>query len=564
MATTKETKTKIFKHVSVSQMKTAKTCLRLWLLEKYFKMPGDSSYGALYGGQLHKCIERMLQGEKDIYPKPVKGIPQEDHERIIEQVEIYRDFIKDDKRPFLVEHHIQGLPVLENLPLEGFIDQLYETEVRDHKSGLPDYMILRPEDLADDLQLLCYAYALQKMRLAKGLDLLDKVTLTHTQFPRKGKLLFKYTTVDVDQDQILKGWDLAVELSSLMWEHWHKGYTPETILECPSRFDENDQNACRLFGKQCKAFDICRGLKNPRKIIDLFCVTKEDVLVSEADLKEKQNMTAANRMDMVAKMKALRAGKASASDEEKKPKKTVAKKPKIVDVPELPWIVDSCKACKGTGVNSKEAPCRICLNAAEEGYEIGDPEEGAIVFRLEGDEAWSRYVIPSETEEEMVEPPEEEYFEAEEEPETEAEEEEEAEEVEEEEDEIEKFQPKKRKFNIEKPAKSPGRPSGPRLLIDVIPYTSPQFLSLEAEFYAWANKLVQTVKIGKDRRHYENYFEAPTWERRDAVAANIVSFVEWLDNKLYMASSGNPDMDVALSALKGSGKLRECFQGHRA
>lgn len=552
MATTKETETKerVFKHVSVSQMKTAKTCLRLWLLEKYFKMPGDSSYGTLYGGQLHRCIERMLLGEKDIYPKPIRGIPQEDHERIVEQVEIYKDFIKDDKRPFLVEHHIQGLPVLENLPFKGYIDQLYETEVRDHKSGLLDYMIHKPEDLADDLQLLCYAYALQKMRDVP----LDKVTLTHTQFPRKGKLLFKYTTVDVDQDQIQQGWDLAVELSSLMWEHWHKRYTPETIRECPSRFNENDPDACRLFGKQCKAYDLCRGLKNPRKFIDLFCVTKEDVLVSESDLKENQQMTATNRMDMVAKMKALRAGKGAAETEEA-PKKKIAKKPKVVDVPELPWTVDNCKACKGTGVNTKGQPCRICLNASGNAYEIGDPEEGAVVFRADGDEAWSRYVIPSETEDEIMEEPEEEYFQAEEEEEPEVEEEEE------EEPEAEEEAPKKKKLAIEKPAKTPGRPSGPRLLIDVIPYTSPQFTSLEAEFYSWANQLVQTVKIGKERRHYENYFDAPTWERRDAVAANILSFIDWLGNKLYIASTGNPDLEVALSALKGSGKLRECYQG---
>lgn len=180
-----------------------------------------------------------------------------------------------------------------------------------------------------------------------------------------------------------------------------------------------------------------------------------------------------------------------------------------------PWAVENCPACKGCGLNSKGAPCKVCVSKSPKGAPKPDVyaivvEDGFYIVLPTGEAAPAPAAAapvkrgpgrPRKTAEPEPEPPD----------------------------------------DVEKP--SPGRPKGmPLLLINCTLESGDDVIDLNEVFEFVGQQIAQHE--GKN-----TFYEVDTWHRRELFALVAEKIADKYRNKWVRCCTANPDKVALVDAL---------------
>ena len=230
--------------VSPSQAKTYKECQRKWGIEKVLRWPKleKNKTATVFGSVLHEVAERWLLADErgldpatgqpvELYPKgwtktynkwtgdldgeistkeagivqvlverAIEGrvLVRREHRQIEKKVERVLSAAADLPCPLLCEGELDCVCDGGRVPspvakLLGFVDVAImdpvQPEIQDHKTSGSRRYLLNQEKLANDLQILTYAYeVLCELEDESGVP--DNVVLRHNQFVRDPKDLY--------------------------------------------------------------------------------------------------------------------------------------------------------------------------------------------------------------------------------------------------------------------------------------------------------------------------------------------------------------------------------------
>jgi len=176
-------------HVSASQAKTARLCLRKWYYEKIEKRPTPTTTALRIGREHSEQVEQYLKGERaaedcmELVQIGMSLLPAPGYEfmEVEKEIRMPADFLLD----------YAGVPFVEDFrygTFVGYIDLLItdpaEPEILDHKTRSDPKWALSDEGLLADYQMNLYAAWGQTERP----DLFDdKVVIGHINYLKNGK-----------------------------------------------------------------------------------------------------------------------------------------------------------------------------------------------------------------------------------------------------------------------------------------------------------------------------------------------------------------------------------------
>lgn len=369
--------------IGPSALEDHQLCARKWFFKKRLKLPEIEREATAVGSVVHALLKRwlsadehgMLGGEPlDLYAegwdvtedkqgndvklnsadadlvrrlvdKAIKeGVVERLPNRIIEA---------NMKRPFNAGTREEPLDVM----LVGRIDVQLPEAIHDHKTTKNTRYILSKKKMPNDLALNFYAGEVLFDRLSRQEPLPKTITLRHNNFVKDRKdPRIRVNEVEVSPDHVQEQWstNIVPEIQKVSKTAQAKKWN-----EIPDPAEGTD--ACNAFGG-CPFISICTGRES--------CEQYTSRINSLNEGEPEQTKGAQEPMSTEAFKKRLEAAKAgttpppAAAPPAEAPTAAPAAQPEATPTPantqKAPWATADCKACAGTGINSKGNPCRIC------------------------------------------------------------------------------------------------------------------------------------------------------------------------------------------------------------
>lgn len=402
--------------LSASQLKTAKLCRRKRYLERVMNLPQVNRGHQVFGTLLHAVLERYLEADLtgrssdgksvELYPEGwdclVKlGTGKEavlcDIDPNLNEIVLYAVELNDHERMLVktlvamaieegVVERRPGGKVEEffEIPLStepesrliGFIDYGDKVSVDDHKTSRSRRYLLSSNKLTEDLQMMIYAASKLMQLRDRGEPVPEYIELAHNGFIKGSENEdpgVRKTRAKVTPDQIIAFWNK--EVMPLVRQ----------VLEdakCKDPFDlpDPEAGACSAYGG-CPFLNICSKQESANQY------QKRVERLNENTYKKLTQGQTMNLQDFLSK----RLSKpASPSPEQTAPvEEAAAPAPAPTSPPPAPpadngvapWAITTCRACSGTGINTKGQMCRICTlknRAIAERYRLEPTSDGAI------------------------------------------------------------------------------------------------------------------------------------------------------------------------------------------
>ena len=403
--------------------------------------------------------------------------------------------------------------------------------------------------LYKNTQMRTYAYSLIHEAKKRGEPPPAAITVRHNQFSKDpDNLVVDRTPATLPRDVVETWWTskilpLAHELIALRdVEAWH---------DVPGAPEEGGGGACNKYGG-CPYMRICCGrvsMERFRKTVErqrtrlpqVSCQTP--VLNSAPQVRNRSFPMSSFAQKIAAKKARQAAAKAPAAAAPTKPKAEDPKTPAAKPASAPPWAQPECIPCGGTGFNSKGkgGPCRICsVMAGKRGcpkpgdYEITAVDGTVIWVNLSNPDDFGSADLtgPVEVKEEKVAPPPP----------------------------VEKPKPEAPVAPVEEKVETPepaptkrgkGRPKkGFTLLIDCYVVKGvgrtgggSGMILLCDVIREYGTSLA--AEMGKD-----DYYGVKAWDRRDGLCGVASAMVEDFKTDCVVASTGNPEENALLAALK--------------
>ncbi|MFG0319750.1 MAG: PD-(D/E)XK nuclease family protein [Planctomycetota bacterium JB042] len=453
--------------VSPSQIENYLLCNRKWWFKSVAKLAEVMKGSTTFGTVLHAVAERYLRADDtgrgpdgkpvDLYPpgwevakerdgstKALDEIEQGFVRRLIDQAIEQGILARMPGRKvefefkFPVAYSDDG--ELEILAV-GYIDELLPLEVSDHKTTKNMRYAKSARALKKSVQMMLYAkVALERMR-EQGSPLPESLTLTHKVYCKNpDDLRVRRTRAKVTPAEVEQFWTSTIVPTSRRmldtkktYSEWHDVPQPEDLAK-----------ACNAYGG-CSYAPICTGRETPdqyRKRLEIHAKRAHTPSAqstpnrdSEGDPKVnifQKRLDARRQASNGATAAPAVNGGPSATEEKPAPAPApAAAEAAPADAPSEapPWARSGCEACKGTGFNSKGAPCRICdsmqrtegkvtsadfvIVAEGDGTVVWEPKAGdaaagsAEVAGTGGDVTVEEKEQPPEVEPEVAAPPKE-------------------------------------------------------------------------------------------------------------------------------------------------------------
>lgn len=579
--------------VSSSQFEQYRSCHRAWWFQRVLKLPRKAQRYQAFGTVLHGVLERYIELESpddnDLYPSDWHVVEEGGQRHVLgleEQSEVRKLFEKGlaagviEKRfgQQKAEHKFEA-QLSPGVKLTGVIDVIdfdadgIVWQIQDHKTAKGTRYIESENSIAQNQQLLLYAAAMMGEEPCSP----DGIYVRHNQFVRKGtpnQVRQVTSPMPVELEKLDDVWERAVLTGKEMKALKDANIEERRWAEVP---EMQDPDACSAYGG-CSFASICTRARSveqyrkdgkggaPKTARDTFANIRRPMMGGKAP------DTPQDKMDPFAK-KRLGGSKKKTTKKAANPisRPQAAEAPAEEELPQgtriAPWARPDCKACKGTGMNSKGASCRVCdsLNKKEGSATSVDwgarMQDGVLTW--EGDESLAEAVAAAEAPDEPVEPVEEQQDDEPEPEETEdevIEDEPEAEEGEPEEpeaaaeedepvdDEPEPAPPaRSRETKADKSTKGKrGRkPMGMKLFIGCYPMDGvdrkelEQFHILEAEAHELFREEVE-----------EEFYEVDAFQRRDILKRLSAQLEErWGTRRVYVPTQLTPDARVVLEIM---------------
>jgi len=274
-------------HVSASQIKLYTRCPRRWYYQYIEKLPTPPPSKALaYGSLIHEQIEGQIQGsntpDRDLIAEPLhlykQAIPYLQH--------LWRLY---HAGWLLVEEEIR-IETPSGVPIIGRADVVSVGRVVDHKTTSDKKYILKPEELAQDLQANVYVYWYHQQHLQKlfGLD---------EDYKQKETTVFVHHYLNKKDSR-------ASRVETPMPRAENKKYVEEKVFPTVQKivdaacldhsnvlFNKKD---CWSYGQRCPFFDRCQKGQS-----------KEEALRMNESLREKLNRIKKQNAEAAAQTKTL-------------------------------------------------------------------------------------------------------------------------------------------------------------------------------------------------------------------------------------------------------------------
>lgn len=315
-----------------------------------------------------------------------------------------------------------------HVQIVGFMDVAYADSVEDHKTTKSMKYAKSPKALQDNAQMLIYAKEIIARADADSTlwpegRPLSQVTVRHNIFCKDpDDLRVKYVEAIVTRDRINQYWSHIQEDAALMVELrkrvdvWH---------ECPEPNNYAKATACNAYGG-CPFRELCAGrisekgfeawlderAKQSRISVDKSVVvpvtpivtTPPPVMTAQlmesikmiGDLKDKLLKKPTVTPSTVATIPinpvpapatSAPATSAPVQGPGITPPAAPVEQPAADEYPPPPWANVECKACRGSGFNTRGEPCKICdLHAAKNGkkpsslYDLDPQGDGIVVW----------------------------------------------------------------------------------------------------------------------------------------------------------------------------------------
>lgn len=244
-------------YISVSQIRTHDRNPRRWALEKLLKLPTTDSPATKIGSDAHSAIEDVtLNGPN--HAKKHSKLSQDIVRDWLAHAEIQPDMIDAVEQSIHIEN--SAMP-----PLIGYIDGVVKDYqgypmIIDYKTSRTRRYFLTEEQLAEDIQLLTYAYwVFHYTRYGEGAD---HIWLQHTQIAYSLKRRkTRECRVLVSREHVEHRYaDLIARIKPALIETITKYHfegihalSTEACGQCNNSFGPNS----------CEYYDICSGRADP-------------------------------------------------------------------------------------------------------------------------------------------------------------------------------------------------------------------------------------------------------------------------------------------------------------
>lgn len=409
---------------SASQMETFLTCPRKWWFLKVLRIPEITDQTKfVFGELLHEACERFLMADDNgrdietgepyvLWPKgwnekltpQDSGILKNIVEKGIEEGVLRRTPGRRVEAPFL--YTVTGTGGRGSVGICGYRDVAAPGLVEDHKSSKSRKWLKSQAKLAKDPQMLIYAAIDIRERMEADPshvlpDLDSLVTLRHNQFVK-----------DPD-DPYVRPCETEVSVRDVLtfWEGEIEPAATDMLRYKVAKIDPKDwdsvegprqKGACRKYGG-CPFAEVCGGVSTVQAL------TAKVKRIQQLPVENTTPSTPGDTMGIFDRKN--KKGKAEAKSQTAKTTETttVSQETEWVDaeggasISEIPpWAADDCKACEGSGFNSRGAPCAACdRSAAKAGrprvqnFALGTDDSGAlVVIRNSDSEVVCRRPVP--------------------------------------------------------------------------------------------------------------------------------------------------------------------------
>lgn len=222
---------KPFRYVSASQISTYLSCKRQWYWNKVVGLPSPQKASAALGEAVHSSIESYLAGSPTLHPVAVAGRAKLDELRALSP---------------LIEQKMEQ-PLANGLTFIGRIDLMVPDValVVDHKTTSDLKYAKSEEELAQDVQMLAYAYEVHARTGADAVRVAHNVLLTRGGGNR-------YTETTIPAPAILDGWQRIEAVTDQM----RATATIESPDAVPATLSACDKYGGCAFREQCRALSL--------------------------------------------------------------------------------------------------------------------------------------------------------------------------------------------------------------------------------------------------------------------------------------------------------------------
>jgi len=244
---------------SASTVKTATSCTRKWWAERVLKIPVARAQALGFGTVTHACCERVLLGEPPFPPGWTTVKDERGQSSSVDHFEA--QMIQELVKAAVDEGVMVPLPAMEvevgfefSLPddlgtFTGRMDLLHAHGVVDNKTIKEKRWALTPKQLADDVQMLCYAKA-----FFVKFPLMETCELSHRYFckdPSEPSAFDRRAVVT--REAALAAWDARMMPVMRRMHQWASVSDRARWFDVPG---PHEDGACRKYGG-CPFARVC-------------------------------------------------------------------------------------------------------------------------------------------------------------------------------------------------------------------------------------------------------------------------------------------------------------------
>lgn len=379
-------------YVSASQWKTADLCMRKWVFERIKKLPVYKAAYFGFGSVLHKCAERFLNGERELFPEgwdidddtKVRLEPN-DAQLIVVLIHKAIDEGILERRPGGEAEKKFEFEVLPGVWVTGFQDYRTFEQIEDHKTSKSRRYLLSPKKLLECIQMNTYGKERLIAATKRGTPPPPVITYRHNQFLKDYENpVVKKTEAETTPHKIETFWrEKIIPLTKKMLA----AMTVENVFE----IEDPPASACQAFGG-CPFTSLCSGGETMESYAKRISYMQQQ----QSTPKEVKTVSVSDWMN---KRKAAREGGVPTTAPQVNPPKEAAPEQAAVATVEddgdqvpPPWFSENCKICSTRTINrgfnrETNKPCRMCLTLSKvptTGIVWEVMEDGTIVWEHEG------------------------------------------------------------------------------------------------------------------------------------------------------------------------------------